>query len=173
MVGDRLQSLSLQSRRRKICEEKKLKEKKKKEAESVTDSGFIRHVIREIVENSDGTQTSSDVKLGQAGLVLGWVITFKQKPLCRSIFILSQILFSPLPFLLKCYTILSARLQLKPGITKIKHETDIEAGSDVRRKHKHKYGGPQLSRQKQFSNFIRNFTVCRRILGFGRYKRSV
>ena len=31
-----------------------------------------------------------------------------------------------------------------------KHRTD-KAGSHVRRKHKHKYGGPQLSRQKQFS----------------------
>ena len=39
---------------------------------------------------------------------------------------------------------------LKPGITKIKHRTDKGcAGSHVRRKQK--YGGPQLSRQKQFS----------------------
>ena len=37
-------------------------------------------------KNSDGRQTpdkpSSDVKPGRAGLVLGWVTTFKQKPLC-------------------------------------------------------------------------------------------
>ena len=43
---------------------------------------------------------------------------------------------------------------------------DTLAGSHVRRKHiKHNYGGPQLSRQKQFSLVFvyvsRNFTVYR------------
>ena len=41
---------------------------------------------------------------------------------------------------------------LKPGIIK-KSTGPIKAGSHVRRKHKHKYGGPQLSRQNQFSGW--------------------
>ena len=36
---------------------------------------------RILAKNNDGRQTSSEVKPGQAGLVLGWVLTFKQKPL--------------------------------------------------------------------------------------------
>ena len=48
-----------------------------------------------LVENSDERQTSSDVKLVRAMLVLGWVTTFKQAVV--AIFS-SQIIFSPLPF---------------------------------------------------------------------------
>ena len=35
-----------------------------------------------LAKNSDGRQTSAEVKPGWAGLVLGWVTTFKQKLLC-------------------------------------------------------------------------------------------
>ena len=35
-----------------------------------------------LAKNSDGRQTSSEVKPGRVGLVLGWVTTFKQKLLC-------------------------------------------------------------------------------------------
>ena len=37
-----------------------------------------------LVQNSDGRQTGSEVNPGREVLVLGWVTTFKQKPLCRS-----------------------------------------------------------------------------------------
>ena len=33
---------------------------------------------RILAKNSDGRQTRSEIKPGQAGLVLGWVPTFKQ-----------------------------------------------------------------------------------------------
>ena len=33
-----------------------------------------------LAKNSEVRQTSSDVKPGQAGLVRGWMTTFKQKP---------------------------------------------------------------------------------------------
>ena len=35
-----------------------------------------------LAKSSDGRQTSSEVKPGRAGLVLGWVTTFQQKLLC-------------------------------------------------------------------------------------------
>ena len=46
-----------------------------------------------LAKNNDGRQTSSEVKPGRAGLVLGWVTTFKQKLCCAGVifFILSQI----------------------------------------------------------------------------------
>ena len=34
-------------------------------------------------KNNDGRQTGSDVKPGRVGLLLGWVTTFRQKPLYR------------------------------------------------------------------------------------------
>ena len=37
---------------------------------------------RVLVKNNDRRQISSEVKPGRAGLVFGWVSTFKQKPLC-------------------------------------------------------------------------------------------
>ena len=37
--------------------------------------------IRILAKNNDKRQTSSEVKPGQARLALGWVTTFKQKPL--------------------------------------------------------------------------------------------
>ena len=53
---------------------------------------------------------------------------------------------------------------LKPGITKIKHQTYIKAGSYLRRKHKHKYGSLQLSQQNKFIIFIRNLTFAEEFL---------
>ena len=38
---------------------------------------------RILAKNNDGRQTSSDVKPGRERLILGWVPTFKQKPLYR------------------------------------------------------------------------------------------
>ena len=37
---------------------------------------------RNLAKNNDMRQTSYEVKPGWAGLVPGWVTTFKQKPLC-------------------------------------------------------------------------------------------
>ena len=75
-----------------------------------------------LVENSDERKTSSDVKLGRAWLLLGWVTTFKQKPLWRSLFQVKLFFrhchsFSLVynlrrGYIFKKYTILDARLQL-------------------------------------------------------------
>ena len=58
-------------------------------------------------------QTSSGVKLGRAGLVLGWVTIFKKKPLCKSFsshyHSFSRVLKHRRAFL-KCYIILDTRL---------------------------------------------------------------
>ena len=83
--------------------------------------------MREILlaKNYDERQTSSEVKAGPAGLVLGWVTSFEQKPLYRCCYFLyfKQIFFYPLLFFFsnaktyekrafsKCYT-LHTRLQL-------------------------------------------------------------
>ena len=41
-----------------------------------------------VLERKGFRQTSSEVKPGRVGLVLGWVTTFKQKPLYRSYYFL-------------------------------------------------------------------------------------
>ena len=78
-----------------------------------------------LAKNSDWRQTSSEVLPGRAGLVLGWLTTFRQKPCCAGFFLRSKSKnFLPLPFLfasvktwgkgafLKCYTISDTHLQL-------------------------------------------------------------
>ena len=40
-----------------------------------------------LAKNSDGRQTNSEVKPCRAGLVLGWVTTFKHKLFCWSLFL--------------------------------------------------------------------------------------
>ena len=46
---------------------------------------------RILAKNSDRRQTSSDVKPGRVGLVIGWVTTFKQKLCCADLILAKRV----------------------------------------------------------------------------------